>query len=483
MPETAPGLGIGTDEWVASHDQRTLTPPGLGGRLAAVSSRVPPAVLWGLPLAVAVLLPFLGSSGYVLRVGVNLGLFVLLALGLSVVVGYAGLLDLGYVAFYGFGAYAYAMLSSDKFGVHLPTLVTIALVVVMATVFGLLLGLPSRRLLGDYLAIVTLFFGQVFVELMLSADVVNLPWRDEPVDLTGGVNGITGVDPFSLFGYRFTSNRDYYYLLLVLVVLFAVALHRINRSRVGRAWRAIAEDPLAAEAMTIPVNRLKLLAFVVGAGLAGLTGTIFSAVQLGAFPSNFDLPLLILLYSAVILGGSGSLPGTLVGAGIMSVLPEVLRAPQYGEVLFFGLLVLGLVTTLRNLKVIAAVALAVLTVGFAVSGVLLGLGVDDLPASQWTSGPVSQALGRWLFVPTDRLTWGNAGFVLLVVGVAALTRLQGRRRLLLLPFVVWLAIFVWEVRLTTDPSVTRQLIIGSLLIVLMVVRPQGIFGKPRVEVL
>ncbi len=117
------------------------------------------------------------------------------------------------------------------------------------------------------------------------------------------------------------------------------------------------------------------------------------------------------------------------------------------------------------------------------SGVLLGLGVDDLPASQWTSGPVSQALGRWLFVPTDRLTWGNAGFVLLVVGVAALTRLQGRRRLLLLPFVVWLAIFVWEVRLTTDPSVTRQLIIGSLLIVLMVVRPQGIFGKPRVEVL
>lgn len=483
MTGTEPGLGLGTDEWVASHAERSKSDGGPGDRLARRWLRLPLALRWGLPLLVAAAVPLLGADPYVLRVGVNLGLFALLALGLNVVVGYAGLLDLGYVAFYGFGAYAYAMLSSDKFGLHLPTLVTIPLVMVLAAAFGLLLGLPSRRLLGDYLAIVTLFFGQVFVEFTLSADVVNLPWRDEPIDITGGANGISGADPFSILGYTFISNRDYYYLLLALIVVIAVGLHRINRSRVGRAWRAIGEDALAAEAMTIPVNRLKLLAFVVGACLAGLTGTVFAAVQLGAYSSSFDLPLLILLYSAVILGGAGSLPGTLMGAAVMSLLPEILRVPQYGEILFFGLLMLGLVWFLRTPLRIGGVAVAVTLIGFAVSGLLLALGVADLPASEWTEGPLSRLLGRWLFVPEDRVTWGNAAFVLLVVAVAALTRLKGRTRLALLPVVVWLSIFVWEVRLATEPSITRQLIIGMLLIVLMIARPQGILGKPRVEVL
>lgn len=483
MIEPERGLGLGTDEWVASHAERAAGTGSLGERVTARWGALPLLLRWGIPLLVAAIVPLLGSSPYVLRVGVNLGLFALLALGLNVVVGYAGLLDLGYVAFYGFGAYAYAMLSSDKFGLHLPTSVTIPLVVALTAGFGLLLGLPSRRLLGDYLAIVTLFFGQVFVEFTLSADSVKLPWRDQPIDITGGANGISGADPFSLFGYTFRTNRDYYYLLLVLIVIIAVALHRINTSRVGRAWRSIGEDALAAEAMTVPVNRLKILAFVVGAGLAGLTGTVFAAVQLGAYSSSFDLPLLILLYAAVILGGSGSLPGTLIGAAVMSLLPEVLRVPQYGEILFFALLVLGLAWFLRRPLRIAAVAAAVVVVGYAVNGALFGIGVSDLPASQWTQGPLSQALGRWLFVPTDRTMWGNAAFVLLVVVVAALTQLRGRAQLVLLPFVVWLAIFVWEVRLTTDPSITRQLIIGGLLIVLMISRPQGILGKPRVEVL
>ena len=483
MADTEPRLGIGTDEWVASHAERSRGADGLGDRLARRWMSLPAAVRWSLPLLVAAALPLLGADAYVLRVGVNLGLFALLALGLNVVVGYAGLLDLGYVAFYGFGAYAYAMLSSDKFGLHLPTLVTIPLVMVLAAGFGLLLGLPSRRLLGDYLAIVTLFFGQVFVEFALSADVVNVPWRDEPIDITGGSNGISGVDPFSILGYTFTGNRDYYYLLLGLVAVVALGLHRVNRSRIGRAWRAIGDDPLAAEAMSIPVNRLKLLAFVVGACLAGLTGTVFAAVQLGAYASTFDLPLLILLYAAVILGGAGSLPGTLIGAAVMSVLPEVLRVPQYGEILFFGVLLLGLAWFLRTPARIAGVAVAVALLGVAASGALLALGVEDLPASAWTKGPLSQLLGRWLFVPEDRVQWGNAAFVLLVVSVAVLTRLRGTVQLAVLPVVVWLSIFVWEVRLSTEPSITRQLIIGVLLIVLMIVRPQGILGKPRVEIL
>lgn len=483
MTEPERGLGLGTDEWVASHAERSAGTGSLGERVTARWGALPLVLRWSLPLLLAAVIPMLGASPYVLRVGVNLGLFALLALGLNVVVGYAGLLDLGYVAFYGFGAYAYAMLSSDKFGLHLPTLVTIPVVVALTAGFGLLLGLPSRRLLGDYLAIVTLFFGQVFVEFTLSADTVNLPWRDKPIDITGGANGISGADPFSILGYTFNSNRDYYYLLLATIVLVAVALHRINTSRVGRAWRSIGEDALAAEAMTVPVNRLKLLAFIVGAGLAGLTGTVFAAVQLGAYSSSFDLPLLILLYAAVILGGAGSLPGTLIGAAVMSLLPEILRVPEYGEILFFGLLVLGLVGYLRRPVRIGAVVAAVVGVGYAMSGLLLAIGVSDLAASQWTQGPLSRALGRWLFVPTDRTMWGNAAFVLLVVAIAAMTQAHGRIRLVLLPFVTWLAIFVWEVRLTTDPSITRQLIIGALLIVLMISRPQGILGKPRVEVL
>ena len=477
-----PALGIGTDEWVARHGERT-SEPRWTDRLSASWSRLPAWLRWGAPVFATALVPLLTDSAYVVRIGVNLGLFAMLTLGLNLVVGYAGLLDLGYVAFYGFGAYAYVMMSSDKFGLHLPTVVTIPIVIALASALGLVLGLSSRRLLGDYLAIVTLFFGQLFVELVLSADAFQLPWADEPVDITGGANGLSGADPFSFFGFTFTSNSHYYYLLLAIVVVLTIAVYRINASRVGRAWRAIGEDALAAEAMTIPVKRLKILAFVVGAGLAGMTGTIFAAVQLGAYPTNFDLPLLILLYAAVILGGSGSLHGALVGAAVMSVMPELLRAPAWGEALFFTVLTLGLVFALRGWKLVLAVSAGVVAFGYLVNAVLLGLGVAYLPASAWTQGPLSEALGRWLFVPEDRVGWGNVGFVLLVAGTAVLTLLERRHRLMLLPVVVWLAIFVWEVRLVVDASVTRQLIIGALLIVLMVARPQGIFGKPRVEVL
>jgi ABC-type branched-subunit amino acid transport system permease subunit len=484
-PTAADGspLGIGTDEWVARHGERTATTGGLGGWLAATWASLPSMVRWGLPLVLAAALPVATDNGYALRIGVNLGLFVILALGLNVVVGYAGLLDLGYVAFYGFGAYAYVMLSSDKFGLHLPTLVTLPIVVVLTALLGLLLGLTSRRLLGDYLAIVTLFFGQMFVELMLSADSLQLPWTDESFDLTGGANGLSGADPFVLFGFTFTDNRDYYYLLLVMIAVITLAIYRINAARVGRAWRAIGEDALAAEAMTIPVRRLKILAFVVGAGLAGLTGTVFAAVQVGAYPTNFDLPLLILLYAAVILGGSGSLVGTLVGATIMSLLPEVLRQAAFGELLFFAVLFASLVFLLRSWKTLVAVFAGVVAIGFAVNGLMLAVGVPYLSAGDWTTGPLSEALGRWLFMPEDRIFYGNIAFVALIVGVATLTTMRARTRVLLLPLVIWLAIFTWEVRLTQEASVTRQLIIGALLIVLMVARPQGIFGQQRVEVL
>lgn len=479
---TANPLGIGTDEWVALHGSRTKSGNSFAARAGVLWMKCPASVRWGLPLLVFLLFPVVVSNDYLLRVGVNLGLFALLALGLNVVVGYAGLLDLGFVAFYGCGAYAYALMSSDQLGVHLPTWVSVPIAVLFTALIGLLVSLPSRRLIGDYLAIVTLFFGQIFIELVLAGDAVSVPWAADPVDITGGANGIVGVSGWSLFGFAFTGNRSYYYLILGFVVILVLGLNRISQTRMGRAWRATGEDPLAAAAMTIPVNRLKLLAFVAGAGIAGLTGTIFSAVQVGVYGSSFGLPLLILLYAAVILGGSGSLPGTLIGAAIMSLLPELLRQPSYSEMLFFVVLLLSLIWTLKP-KVAALVIAGTVAIGFGINIVLLTLGAPYLSADQWAQGFVGNLLGRWLFVPVDRVFWGNIAFVVLVIAVALFSRMQGRRKLWLLPFLLWLAVFVWMVRLSTEPSLTRQLVIGSTLVVLMIARPQGLFGRQRVEVL
>ena len=473
-------LAIGTDEWVAAHEERTSGVTR--SPILAALDRVPGWVWVGAALLVALILPLFGSS-YLTRVGVNLGLFVLLALGLNLVVGYAGLLDIGYVAFYGLGAYAFAMLASDKFGIHLPTVIAVPVAVLIVAGFGFILGMAARRLLGDYLAIVTLFFGQMFVEFVLSGDAITIPGKAEQVDLTGGTNGITDVDRFSFFGIEFSSDIWYYYLLLVIVVVFAIAVKRIDGSRIGRAWKAIGQDPLAAEAMTMPVNNLKILAFVVGAGVAGLAGTIFAAVQRGVFPTSFDLPLLILLYAAIILGGSGSLKGAIIGATLLSLLPEALRDPKYSEWIFLLLLVLGIGYAVRTWKNRGIVLVGTIVLGFVMNLVFGLIHVQGLPARAWTDGPISKLLGSWLFVPVDQVLWGNLGFVALIVALAALTRVGPQARLWLLPIVAWLAIFTWFVRLAPVPSVTRQLLIGAMLIVLMVVRPQGLFGKRQVEVL
>ena len=174
--------------------------------------RAPSGCRWWVLLVAAVgvsaLLPFVSSSDYVIRVAVNTVLFALLALGLNVVVGWAGLLDLGYVAFYGFGAYVYALLSSPQFGLHFPALLSVSIVIVSSALLGLLLGLPSRRLVGDYLAIVTLFFAQIYVVLATNADRITFPWNDGPTDISGGPNGITDIDPLSILGYEFDSTRQ-----------------------------------------------------------------------------------------------------------------------------------------------------------------------------------------------------------------------------------------------------------------------------------
>jgi branched-chain amino acid transport system permease protein len=472
---------IGVDEWVARSEERTGGRSGLLAPLLNAVERVPP---WGLllaGLALGAIVPLVSDSDYVVRVAVNTVLFALLALGLNVVVGWAGLLDLGYIAFYGFGAYMYAMLASEQFGVHLAAELAIPLVAVASAILGLLLGLPSRRLLGDYLAIVTLFFAQIFVVLATNADRITLPWNDGPTDFTGGPNGITDIDAISLLGFEFGSVRSYLWLSLGVFALVATALYFVNSSRTGRAWRALREDPLAAELMSMPVNRLKLLAFMFGAAIAGLTGTIFASVQLNVFPQNFDLPLLITVYAMVILGGAGSLPGVVIGAITINVALELLRDPGNARVLFYGAILLGLVGLLRPWRRLAA-----LLAGTVVLGVVAYQLADRL-RPEWVSGRIeggrfADLLDGWVIHPANSTRLGNVGFVLLIVAVLALTELRGPWRTVLLAPTLYLAAFVWENRLVAEPSVTRILLLGALLIVLMSWRPQGLLGTSRVEI-
>ncbi len=476
-------LGIGTDEWVARHNERLIVDSGPLARLKDTASKIPNLVRWLLVLLIAVAVPLGTSNPYIMRVGVNLGLFILLSYGLNIVVGYAGLLDLGYAAFYGFGAYAYALVSSDQLGHHWKTYISVPIIVVATALLGFLVSLPSRRLMGDYLAIVTLFFGQVFVQVVLSSDSITFPWATDSIDITGGSNGIPALDPFVLFGHKFLNAKDYYWLLLAIIVILTLTITRINRTRIGRAWRTIREDSLAAQAMGISINRLKFMAFIVGAALAGLAGTILSAVQGAVFVNGFDLPLLTLVYAAIILGGSGSLPGAVMGAIVMSLLPEFLRVPSYSEILFFVVLILVIGAMRRSIKSFAITLLGIFVTGIIVRGIFLSLSVKSLPRDEWATGVIGRFLSHWLFVPNNRLLWGNASFVLLIALIAYLTQASPTIKRILLPVAAFLGIFLWEVRLIQQPSTTRQLIIGTMLIVLMVTKPQGFLGKARVEVL
>ena len=481
-PEPAPdGPRIGVDEWVARHGERAGLRGGRLGPLIARAEQLP----WWLVLALAVsasaLVPFVSSSDYVIRVAVNTVLFALLALGLNVVVGWAGLLDLGFIAFYGFGAYLYAMLSSSQFDLHLPAVLAIAIVVVSSALLGLLLGLPSRRLLGDYLAIVTLFFAQIYVVLATNADRITLPWNDGPTDFTGGPNGITDIDPISILGYEFGSTRSYLWLSLGVFTVVVVALRFVSYSRTGRAWRALREDPLAAELMSMPVNRLKLMAFMFGAATAGLTGTIFASVQLGVFPQNFDLPLLITVYAMVILGGAGSMPGVVIGAITINVSLELLRDPGNARALFYVAIVLGLVALVRPWRKLAAIGAGVVVFG------IVAYQLAEWLRPEWVSGTIeggrfADLLDGWVIHPANSTRLGNIGFVLLIAAVLALTEIRGIWRTILLVPTLYLAAFVWENRLVTEPSVTRILLLGALLVTLMTWRPQGLLGTARVEI-
>ncbi len=244
-------------------------------------------------------------------------LYILLALGLNIVVGFAGLLDLGYIAFYAVGAYVYALLASPQLGLHLPFWVILPIGAAVAALFGAILGAPTLKLRGDYLAIVTLGFGEI-IRIFLN----NL---SRPVNITNGPQGIVGIDPFTLPGFRFDTPIKYYYLLLIMAMIVIVINLRLQNSRVGRAWEAIREDEIAARAMGINTRNLKLLAFAMGASFGGVAGGMFSAIQAFISPESFILVESIMVVSMVVLGGMGNIWGVILGAVLLSFVPEVLR--------------------------------------------------------------------------------------------------------------------------------------------------------------
>jgi branched-chain amino acid transport system permease protein len=255
-------------------------------------------------------------------------LYALLSLGLNIVVGFAGLLDLGYIAFYAVGAYTYALLASPHFNIHLPWWVILPIGASIACLFGVLLGTPTLKLRGDYLAIVTLGFGEI-VRIFLN----NL---SEPFNLTNGPKGITTIDPVRIGPIDFgnpshlgpllvsEATKYYFFLLVVLLVVIAVNL-RLQDSRIGRAWEAIREDELAARAMGINTRNMKLLAFAMGASFGGVAGGMFSAIQAFISPESFILTESVMVLSMVVLGGMGNIWGVILGAILLSFVPEILR--------------------------------------------------------------------------------------------------------------------------------------------------------------
>ncbi|MDT8998908.1 ABC transporter ATP-binding protein [Paucibacter sp. APW11] len=268
-------------------------------------------------------------------------LYVMLALGLNIVVGYAGLLDLGYVAFYAVGAYMFALLASPHLsenfegfaaafpgGLHSPLWLIIPLGAGLAAFAGVMLGAPTLKLRGDYLAIVTLGFGEI-IRVFLN----NMEY---PLNITNGPRGIGQIDaihvfgldlgkPLEIFGFTLPSVSQYYYLFLALVVISVLICSRLEDSRIGRAWMAIREDEIAAKAMGINTRNLKLLAFGMGATFGGVAGSMFGAFQGFVSPESFSLQESVMIVAMVVLGGIGHIPGVILGALLLSALPEVLR--------------------------------------------------------------------------------------------------------------------------------------------------------------
>ena len=322
-----------------------LAKVGVLGWVQRVSARQR-AITMSAALLSAVAFPFTqGGNNYWVRVAAYTAVFAATVVGLNIVVGLAGLLDLGYVAFFGIGAYVGASLSGSQasnIGWDPPFLLVFVIGAIVAAILGVLIGAPTLRLRGDYLAIVTLGFGEIF-----RISMNNLDGEAGP-KITNGPNGIPGVPNLALGDVNFGENHEvfgvtlgyftnYFYAGLLLIVFIVLVFVRLNDSRIGRAWVAIREDETAAAAMGVNTVRLKLLAFAIGAFLAGAAGTVNAHLATQVSPDSYTFEQSILLLAAVVLGGMGTIGGAILGSAAIQVVPEKLRFFKEQRILFFGL--------------------------------------------------------------------------------------------------------------------------------------------------
>ncbi|MFE3253211.1 branched-chain amino acid ABC transporter permease [Streptomyces sp. NPDC059209] len=321
---------------------------GLNRRLAGLTSKHKNVTVTAAFVA-AFAFPFTQSNDAYATIGTNILIFATVALGLNVVVGLAGLLDLGYVAFLGVGAYTAALVSgspSSTIGLHLPFWAAVLCGAAASLIFGVVIGAPTLRLHGDYLAIVTLGFGEIFRITMQNLDGSSGP------DVTNGSNGIPNIPDLELFGFNLGESHtilgmelgrfsNYYLLMLLFTIVVVTVFRRSDQSRIGRAWVAIREDETAARAMGINAFRLKLLAFALGATLAGMAGTVQAHVTFTVTPAQYKFveavpPNSAFLLAAVILGGMGTVSGPLIGAALLYLIPAKLQFMADYQLLLFG---------------------------------------------------------------------------------------------------------------------------------------------------
>ena len=286
-------------------------------------------VLLGLLVAVLLVMPLLPipQKNLWVRILGYAGLYILLGLGLLIHVGFAGMLDLGFAAYYGIGAYTYALLASRQFDIHLPFWGMLLVGGLVAALAGALISIPVLRLRGDYLAIVTLGFGEITRLLLLNLK-----------GLTNGSQGVIRIDKPVLFGVVFNTGTHFYYLIFLLILIFTFITNRLIQSRIGRAWLAIREDEDVAEMSGVNTIWYKLLAFVLGAFIGGLGGVVFASWQGSIFPDNFNLLVSINVLCLIILGGLGNQYGVIIGALALIALPDMLRGFSDFRMLIFGIL-------------------------------------------------------------------------------------------------------------------------------------------------
>ncbi|MGG1613323.1 branched-chain amino acid ABC transporter permease [Paenibacillus phoenicis] len=299
----------------------------LGSLLLLYLTTFRTSIKWAVGAALLlVVIPFATSGGPAhqsyMEVATQCGIYIAMALGLNIVVGFAGLLDLGFVAFFAVGAYTYAIFATPQANEFISGQlfplpggafwIFIVLGGFMAALFGLLLGLPVLRVKGDYLAIVTLGFGEI-IRIIFN----NL---DKPVNITNGAMGLASIQPPSLFGLSFTFPNQFYFIVLFILAIVIFGVKRLEHSRLGRAWKAIRENEIAAQSMGIPLIRTKLTAFAIGASFSGMMGVVFAAKQTFIDPTSFTLLESITILVMVLLGGMGSVPGVILGAALVTIL-------------------------------------------------------------------------------------------------------------------------------------------------------------------